>query len=36
MTIVEEIQVQILKIPHKNRTEVLDFAKFLTNGKKTK
>lgn len=35
MTIIEEIQEQVLKIPHENRKEVLDFAKFLANNKKT-
>jgi hypothetical protein len=34
MTIVEEIQEQVLKMPHENRKEVLDFAKFLANNKK--
>lgn len=34
MTIIDEIQQEVLKIPHENRKEVLDFAKFLANSKK--
>ena len=31
MTIIDEIMKEIVKIPHENRKEVLDFAKFLAN-----
>ena len=34
MTIIEEIQEEMFKIPHENRKEVLEFAKFLANKKK--
>jgi hypothetical protein len=35
MTIIEEIQEEVFKIPHKDRKEVLAFAKFIANQKRT-
>ena len=34
MTIIEEIQEAMFKVPHESRKEVLNFAKFLANNKK--
>jgi hypothetical protein len=35
MTVIEEIQEEMFKIPHKDRKEVLAFAKFIANQKRT-
>ena len=35
MTIIEEFQEEMFKIPHKDRKEVLAFAKFIANQKRT-